>query len=511
MNTNQCPGLASIIVPCFNQREFTHLCLQGLFRYTRAPWELIVVDNGSTDDTAAYLAGVRDATSVQVTVVANATNLGFPAAINQGLQLACGEYLVLLNNDVVVTDGWLDQLIALVNAKSHLTAETAETKAESDNRNLTIIDFNEVNAEVAGSSTIGTVPSPPPAGPSLSMATLHATTTPPAAPSLSMATLHATTTPPSPPSQGGDCFASERVALAGAKTPHGPDRGGSTIGLAGPMSNYAAPPQLVDDVPYHDLEEMHGFAQRWREEHRGQWFTVPKLSGFCLLMKRAVYDAIGGLDERFGLGLFDDDDLAERARRAGFELAVAHDLFIHHFGSRTFAGNGIDAGKLLGENARRFAAKWGLPGTMGRRVALRPWNGSQDPHAKTPRALDGAGEDVARNGPKLATDERGVGQAFQPDVRLESLTYGKQCKVSLTMIVRDEENNLSHCLESVAGLFDEIVVVDTGSTDRTIEIARSFGARVFDFAWVDDFGAARNAALERATGDYAFWLDADDV
>ncbi|HKI21327.1 MAG TPA: hypothetical protein VKA15_25760, partial [Isosphaeraceae bacterium] len=48
------------------------------------------------------------------------------------------------------------------------------------------------------------------------------------------------------------------------------------------------------------------------------------------------------------------------------------------------------------------------------------------------------GEDVARNGSKLATDERGVGQAFQPDVRLESLTYGKQCKVSLTMIVRDE-------------------------------------------------------------------------
>ena len=79
------------------------------------------------------------------------------------------------------------------------------------------------------------------------------------------------------------------------------------------------------------------------------------------------------------------------------------------------------------------------------------------------------------------------------------------------MIVKNEEHNLPHCLESVAGLFDEIVVVDTGSTDRTVEIARSFGARLFDFVWVDDFGAARNAALARATGDYAFWLDADDV
>jgi len=277
------------------------------------------------------------------------------------------------------------------------------------------------------------------------------------------------------------------------------------------MSNYAAPPQLVDDVPYRELGGMHHFARQWREEHRGQWFTVPKLSGFCLLMKRSVYDAIGGLDERFGLGLFDDDDLAERARRAGFALAVAHDLFVHHFGSRTFAGNGIDAETLLDENARRFADKWGLPRTPGRRVALRPWNRSSDPHAETPRALDRAGEDGARNGPKLATNGRGVGQAFQPDVGLESLTYEKQCRISLTMIVRDEENNLSHCLESVAGLFDEIVVVDTGSTDRTVEIARSFGARVFDFVWVDDFGAARNAALARATGDYAFWLDADDV
>ncbi|MFI5456415.1 MAG: glycosyltransferase, partial [Isosphaerales bacterium] len=330
--------------------------------------------------------------------------------------------------------------------------------------------------------------------------------------------------PPSPPSQGGDCFASERVALLAAKTPHGPDRAGSTIGLVGPMSNYAAPPQLVDDVPYHDLEEMHRFAQRWRDEHRGKWFTLPRLSGFCLLMKQAVHDAIGGLDERFGLGLFDDDDLAERARRAGFELAVAHDLFIHHFGSRPFAGNGIDAEKLLDENARRFAAKWGLPETRGRQVVLRPWDGSSDPHAKTTRAFDGSSEDVARNGPELATiqrgsetrwtgarDRAGVGQAFQPDVRLESLSHGKQCKVSLTTIVRDEQKNLSHALESVAGLFDEIVVVDTGSTDRTIEIARSFGARVFDFVWVDDFGAARNAALARATGDYAFWLDADDV
>ena len=79
------------------------------------------------------------------------------------------------------------------------------------------------------------------------------------------------------------------------------------------------------------------------------------------------------------------------------------------------------------------------------------------------------------------------------------------------MIVRNEDMNLSSCLESVRGVFDEIVVVDTGSTDRTREIACAFGAQVFEFAWVDDFAAARNVALSHATGDYAFWVDADDV
>jgi glycosyltransferase involved in cell wall biosynthesis len=79
------------------------------------------------------------------------------------------------------------------------------------------------------------------------------------------------------------------------------------------------------------------------------------------------------------------------------------------------------------------------------------------------------------------------------------------------MIVKNEQENLPKCLASVEGIFDEIVVVDTGSIDRTREIARGFGAKVFDFVWIDNFAAARNEALSHATGDYAFWLDADDV
>ena len=68
--------------------------------------------------------------------------------------------------------------------------------------------------------------------------------------------------------------------------------------------------------------------------------------------------------------------------------------------------------------------------------------------------------------------------------------------LSLCVIARNEEAMLSGCLESVAGVVDEIVVVDTGSTDRTIEVALAHGARVLEKPWTDDFSAARNAALD---------------
>ena len=360
-------GLASIIVPCRNQLAFTRECVRAITAHTTPPWELVIVNDGSSDGTATYVDALQDADPKRVIVVSHTASQGFPTSCNHGLNAARGNYLVLLNNDAVVTEGWLDHLIAL---------------AESDPK----------------------------------------------------------------------------------------------IGLVGPMSNYASPPQLVSGVPYRNVEEMHCFAGQWRRERLGRWFTCEKLSGFCLLMKRNVFEQLGGLDERFGLGFFDDDDLCFRARKAGFELAVAFDCFVHHFGSRTIATLGIDTEALLQTNSERFAEKWGQDALKGRTpVAIKTW----------------APEDATLTRPPAPTR--------------------RTVRVSLTMIVKNEEANLPRCLESVRGLFDEIIVLDTGSTDRTVEIATSFGARVFDFVWVDDFAAARNAALARATGDYAFWLDADDV
>lgn len=83
--------------------------------------------------------------------------------------------------------------------------------------------------------------------------------------------------------------------------------------------------------------------------------------------------------------------------------------------------------------------------------------------------------------------------------------------LSLCMIVRDEEDVLGRCLASVQDLVDEIIVVDTGSKDHTKQVAEQFGARVLDFAWIDDFAAARNFAFAAASGDFILWLDADDV
>ncbi len=83
-------------------------------------------------------------------------------------------------------------------------------------------------------------------------------------------------------------------------------------------------------------------------------------------------------------------------------------------------------------------------------------------------------------------------------------------ELSACLIVKNEEKNLRRCLDSLKGVVDEIVVVDTGSTDGTVQIAESYGAKIGRFEWIQDFSAARNCSLELATGDWALWIDADE-
>jgi tetratricopeptide (TPR) repeat protein len=150
----------------------------------------------------------------------------------------------------------------------------------------------------------------------------------------------------------------------------------------------------------------------------------------------------------------------------------------NHFGSRTFTALGVDCRRLLAGNFERFQAKWGPGHAAGYRLPAPA--GDPAPPAPVPTAV------VSARPP------------------------GARVRVSLCLIVRDEEHNLPPCLGSVRDLVDEVVVVDTGSADRTREVAARLGAKVFDFPWCDSFAAARNASLRHATGDWVFWLDADD-
>ena len=78
------------------------------------------------------------------------------------------------------------------------------------------------------------------------------------------------------------------------------------------------------------------------------------------------------------------------------------------------------------------------------------------------------------------------------------------------MIVKNEEDSIANCLDSVKDLVDEIIIIDTGSTDRTKEVVSRYTDRIIDFKWINDFAAARNFAFSHARMDYIFWLDADD-
>src|SRR3989344_3396846 len=86
----------------------------------------------------------------------------------------------------------------------------------------------------------------------------------------------------------------------------------------------------------------------------------------------------------------------------------------------------------------------------------------------------------------------------------------KMSTISLCMITKNEERYLEQCLNSVKDIIDEIIIVDTGSTDKTKEIAKKFNAKIIDFKWIDDFSAARNESLKHATKDWILVLDADE-
>jgi GT2 family glycosyltransferase len=223
-------GITSIIIPTCDGWDNLRQCIRSIEDNTPEVYEIIVIDNGS-EKIPRWLAAFP-----QVKVIRNDTNRGFAAANNQGLAIARGQYLCLLNDDTEVTPGWLTRLI-------------------------------------------GTLKRYP------------------------------------------DC------------------------GIVGPMTDYASGPQGVQT----------GYDIR---EHWGQSDDTERLVGFCLLLRREVYEQIGPMDERYGLGNFDEDDYEVTARLAGWHLRMVRDVWIHHKGSQTFKRLGIDYDSLLAHNEALFREKW---------------------------------------------------------------------------------------------------------------------------------------------------------
>ncbi|MFP7233938.1 glycosyltransferase [Bacillus subtilis] len=130
------------------------------------------------------------------------------------------------------------------------------------------------------------------------------------------------------------------------------------IGMVGPVSNYVSGPQQVP-VDYTNIEGIEDFSRLYCLQQQGRSKAVLRLVGFCLLVKKKVLDEVGGFDERFVGGSFEDDDLSLRVLQAGYQLKIALDSFVHHHGHATFAGNpDLSISQLYEENRQRFIDKW---------------------------------------------------------------------------------------------------------------------------------------------------------
>lgn len=132
-----------------------------------------------------------------------------------------------------------------------------------------------------------------------------------------------------------------------------------SIGLIGPVSN-AVGNEAKIDVGYTDVRDMPAWAAKYVRAHDGETFSIRMLGMFCVAMRRAVFEQVGPLDERFAVGMFEDDDYSRRVRDLGLELVCARDAFVHHWQKASFRLLGDEAyERLFNENRQRYREKWG--------------------------------------------------------------------------------------------------------------------------------------------------------
>ncbi|MBM3746393.1 MAG: glycosyltransferase [Acidobacteria bacterium] len=244
-----CLPKASIVVVTYDNLPLTRDCLESIWRHTLYPnYEVVVVDNGSADGTQDYLAHLEGQHS-NLRVVLNRENRGFSVANNQGIVMTSGDVVVLLNNDTIVTRGWLGGLLL-------------------------------------------------------------------------------------------------------------PLRRDRTIGMVGPVTNSAGNEACIP-VSYTQPEQMHIFAEHYCRQHEGEMSDLLMLGMFCVAIRRDVLQQVGLLDERFGVGMFEDDDYSMRVKAAGYRTVCVEDVFVHHHGRSAMKRlDGPEYDALFERNRSLFERKW---------------------------------------------------------------------------------------------------------------------------------------------------------
>ena len=257
-----------------------------------------------------------------------------------------------------------------------------------------------------------------------------------------------------------------------------------TIGAAGPLTNNAGYYQRIQPA-YTEVANLDLFADDFALRDSDDQ-DVSMLVGFCLAVKRSLIEELkeSPFDPCFGKAMFEDTDLCYRILRAGYRLRLATRSYVHHEGSSTLRRGSEHPVSILKKNEQIYRQKW-----------------KDDIDFGFASHLSGFGQGAIT-----------FYEVRRPEkVRKEMSKLAKRANISLCMIVRNEERVLQDCLKSVNGIFSQIVIIDTGSTDSTIKIAKNFTSEVHEISWPDSFALARNESLKFAKGQWIFWMDADDT
>lgn len=130
------------------------------------------------------------------------------------------------------------------------------------------------------------------------------------------------------------------------------------VGMVGPMSNRALPDQKFP-TPFKMLSQIHRFCNQFNHLNPKRWKECHRLSGFCIVYPREVFEKVGLLDERFGLFSYEDYDYCQRVRQAGYRLIIAGDTYVHRFGRKNLYPLGVmDYQKIIRQNRKYFLYKW---------------------------------------------------------------------------------------------------------------------------------------------------------